>query len=83
MWRAARPRRRLAAFLSQRRAARAGFTEGLTGPLECATLLCGEGDKVTARPVAVAPEGAGGSSRLLSTEQGDGSRQLRLEQHRR
>ena len=36
-----------------------GFTEGVTGPLVRAAELCDKGDKVTALPAAVAPEGAG------------------------
>jgi hypothetical protein len=38
-----------------------GFTEGVTGPLVRATELHDGGDKVTALPGAVAPEGAGGA----------------------
>jgi hypothetical protein len=36
-----------------------GFTEGVTGPLVRAAELRWHGDKVTALPAAVAPEGAG------------------------
>jgi hypothetical protein len=36
-----------------------GFTEGVTGPLVRAAELLHKGDKVTALPAAVAPEGAG------------------------
>jgi hypothetical protein len=36
-----------------------GFTEGVTGPLVRAAELFCKGDKVTALPAAVAPEGAG------------------------
>jgi hypothetical protein len=39
---------------------RQGFTEGVTGPLVRAAQLYFEGNKVTALPAAVAPEGAGG-----------------------
>jgi hypothetical protein len=38
-----------------------GFTEGVTGPLVRAAELYHKGDKVTALPAAVAPEGAGGA----------------------
>jgi hypothetical protein len=36
-----------------------GFTEGVTGPLVRAAEFYSKGDKVTALPGAVAPEGAG------------------------
>jgi len=38
-----------------------GFTEGVTGPLVRAAELYDQGNKVTALPAAVAPEGAGGA----------------------
>ena len=40
-----------------------GFTSGVTGPLVCAALLTGKGDKVTVLPGATAPEGAGADAR--------------------
>ena len=36
-----------------------GFTKGVTGPLVCAAEFYYKGEKVTALPAAVAPEGAG------------------------
>jgi hypothetical protein len=39
-----------------------GFTEGVTGPLVRVVQLFSTGDKATAVPGAVAPEGAGGAS---------------------